>query len=187
MTLKTNQKYAVICESDSAFLSASILGDAIIEAEKWTRDGWLDDDETSTIWLDYEIYILSADHECYAGTDDPVISADTIGYVCDGQVTIDPTGPLCPADITGHNWTSTVEREGGIKENPGVWGHGGGVIIEEHCTRCDATMTTDTWAQDGSTGQQGLISISYGVRDDDDDDDLVSAECEKYGRANIEA
>ena len=56
-----------------------------------------------------------------------------------------------------------------MAENPGVWGHGGGVIIEEHCTRCDATRTTDTWAQDGSTGQQGLTSVSYGIRQDEDD------------------
>jgi hypothetical protein len=50
---------------------------------------------------------------------------------------------------------------GGIEENPGVWGHGGGVVINEACVRCGCGRTTDTWAQDPSTGRQGLESVAY--------------------------
>lgn len=58
-----------------------------------------------------------------------------------------------------HDWTSPVEVVGGIKENPGVWVNGGGVIIDEICRHCGALKRTDTWAQHG--GIQGLTSVTY--------------------------
>ena len=69
-----------------------------------------------------------------------------------------------PENPAGHNWTATYDREGGLKENPGVVGNGGGVIIHEHCTRCNCTRTTDTWATNPIDGTQGHTVVEYGIR-----------------------
>ena len=66
----------------------------------------------------------------------------------------------------GHDWTATRAVEGGLEENPGVFGNGGGVVIHTHCTRCPATRTEDTWATDPSDGSQGHTVVTYGRRDD---------------------
>ena len=80
----------------------------------------------------------------------------------DGAVTvaIDPPEPDC---LKGgeHRWRSPHDLVGGIESNPGVWGSGGGVLIIECCMRCGCARTTDTWAQDPETGEQGLTSVRY--------------------------
>jgi hypothetical protein len=68
--------------------------------------------------------------------------------------------PPCE-DGQEHDWQSPLEIVGGIAENPGVWGHGGGVIAVECCMHCGCKRTTDTWAQNPATGEQGLTSVSY--------------------------
>lgn len=75
-------------------------------------------------------------------------------------VAIDPPEPECE-DGQDHDWASDFDVVGGIEQNPGVWGHGGGVIITEHCRRCGCGRHTDTWAQDPETGEQGLTSARY--------------------------
>lgn len=75
------------------------------------------------------------------------------------RIRIDPKMPRCSAK--SHEWQSPHAILGGLKENPGVWGHGGGVIIREVCMHCGCERTTDTWAQDPSTGEQGLESVRY--------------------------
>lgn len=84
---------------------------------------------------------------------------------CDNQqesvtVRFDQDEPKCSSD-DGHDWQSPYSIVGGIKENPGVWGHGGGVVINECCMNCGCQKSTDTWAQRGDTGEQGLTSVSY--------------------------
>lgn len=81
-------------------------------------------------------------------------------------ITLDPDEPDCE-DGEEHDWRSPYSVLGGIEENPGVWGHGGGVIIDEVCAHCGRYKTTDTWAQNPETGEQGLKSVAY--RDADDD------------------
>ncbi len=76
------------------------------------------------------------------------------------KITLEPEEPDC-IDADGHDWQAPLEIVGGIKENPGVWGHGGGVTIDEVCVRCGCGKTIDTWAQDMSDGEQGLRSVSY--------------------------
>lgn len=95
----------------------------------------------STIWVDARIG-SETDHE------------ETL------TAQIDPEEPDC-ADGKEHDWQSPHEIVGGLKENPGVWGHGGGVKINECCMNCGAGKFTDTWAQRPDTGEQGLISIRY--------------------------
>ena len=48
-----------------------------------------------------------------------------------------------------------------MAEDPGVHGHGGGVLITEVCRHCGCKRTTDTWAQNPETGVDGLRSVSY--------------------------
>lgn len=44
-----------------------------------------------------------------------------------------------------HKWTREHAIVGGLRENPGVHGHGGGVVIYEACARCGCARITDTW------------------------------------------
>lgn len=77
------------------------------------------------------------------------------------SITVDPDEPDC--EEVEHDWQSPYQLVGGLKENPGVWGNGGGVIIKEVCMHCGCGKTTDTWAQDRSNGTQGHTSVSYDV------------------------
>lgn len=78
------------------------------------------------------------------------------------KIALEPDEPSC-IDSRGddHDWRSPIELVGGCRENPGVYGHGGGVIITEVCMYCGTERTVDTWAQDRSDGEQGLESVRY--------------------------
>jgi hypothetical protein len=99
-------------------------------------------DMDATIWIPIRV-------QCEATGDE---DADT--------VRLDPPVPEC-SDRDGHDWQSPHERVGGLTENPGVFGHGGGVQIHEICASCERRRVTDTWATDPVTGRQGLESVSY--------------------------
>lgn len=75
-------------------------------------------------------------------------------------VQLDEPEPECESG-SSHDWRSPYSLLGGLRENPGVQGHGGGVIIREVCVICGCERTTDTWAQRPDTGEQGLTSVSY--------------------------
>jgi hypothetical protein len=80
------------------------------------------------------------------------------------KVRVDPPTPACSGQE--HAWCSPHEILGGLRENPGVQGHGGGVVIREVCSHCGIYRITDTWAQDRTDGQQGLDSVEYEDADD---------------------
>lgn len=123
-------------------VSAQSMADALEEAESWVRGGdWLMDGE-GTAYVTARIRDLATDEE------------DSV------TVTIEPDEPAC-VDGEAHDWQAPHALVGGIKENPGVWGHGGGVKIREVCLRCGCGKLTDTWAQNPSTGEQGLTSVKY--------------------------
>lgn len=96
-------------------------------------------------------------------------------------VAIDPNEPRCSEE--DHDWQRPHKIVGGIEDNPGVQGHGGGVYITEVCMHCGCKKVTDSWAQNPETGEQGLDSVSYEPRyyedevealresDEDDTDD----------------
>lgn len=100
-------------------------------------------DLEGTIWIDVSVRCKETGEE----------DSDTVA--CEAEE------PECTSDATEHNWQSPHDIVGGIEENPGVWGHGGGVIILEVCIQCGCERTTDTWAQNPETGEQGLTSVSY--------------------------
>lgn len=80
---------------------------------------------------------------------------------CDSdRVAVDPTEPECKGEHE-HDWQSPMSVVGGIKENPGVYGHGGGVVCTEVCCHCGRYRISDSWAQDPETGEQGLASVEY--------------------------
>lgn len=79
-------------------------------------------------------------------------------------ITVPAEDPDCDVE-GGHDWQSPHQVVGGIKENPGVSVHGGGVIITEVCSRCGIYRITDTWAQNPSTGEQGLESVEFRASD----------------------
>jgi hypothetical protein len=76
------------------------------------------------------------------------------------SIAVDPDEPSCE-EGSDHDWKSPYRLVGGIKENPGVWGNGGGVITNEVCMHCGCGKTTNTWATDRSNGTQGHTSVSY--------------------------
>ena len=78
----------------------------------------------------------------------------------DHTITVDPDEPDCVEGET-HEWVSPVEVVGGLEENPGVFGHGGGVIIVCVCAKCGRYQRTDTWATNPENGEQGLESVEY--------------------------
>jgi len=105
-------------------------------------------DLTKTVWVDVWVTPLAADGE-------PI--EDKRACI---TIAIDPEEPPC-VDGQKHEWCSPHEVVGGRKENPGVWGHSGGVIITEVCSRCGRYRKTETWAQNPTNGVEGLESVEY--------------------------
>ena len=81
------------------------------------------------------------------------------------DVVIDPPEPEC-ASPDGHAWGQSLALFGGLKENPGVQAHSGGVIIREYCPYCAWGRETDTWDQ--SCGGTPFESVRYFRLDSDD-------------------
>lgn len=106
-------------------------------------------DQTRTAWIDVHVWPADGDR----------LEAERI------TVTLEPDEPECD-DHPDHDWQSPHELLGGLKENPGVKGHGGGVVITEACAHCGTYRITDTWAQDPDTGRQGLKSLEYRPADE---------------------
>lgn len=120
-------------------ITASSLEDACKQARQMIRDAW--DAEDTTVWADATI-------------------CDADGRELDDvTVAIDPPEPPCTA--RAHEWESPVRVVGGYGENPGVSGHGGGIVIREVCAHCGRYRITDTWATRPDTGRQGLQSVRY--------------------------
>jgi hypothetical protein len=137
-------KYRVQDESASDDFEAADYDAALAYAEEWLRTGSYD--VNTTLWLDAHVFSLTEDGEC----------DERLGSV---EVTLHPEQPKCEEE--SHEWCSPYDLLGGLKENPGVWGNGGGVIIREVCKHCGVKRVTNTWAQNPCTGEQGLTSVEY--------------------------
>lgn len=117
---------------------------ALAYAEEWLRSG--DWDRSSTLWLEAQVMPIEDDGDCGA----------SIGTV---RITLQPEPPKCTCDE--HVWCSPYHILGGVEENPGVWGHGGGARIKEVCSECGVYRLTDTWATNPCDGTQGHTSVEY--------------------------
>lgn len=116
-------------------------------AQEYVDGGSWGDGETS--WIDVLVWQEAIDCD---------------GDICrvneaEHTITVQPSEPACTE--SEHDWQSPYEILGGLKENPGVWGSGGGVIITEVCLHCGCARVTDTWAQNPSNGVRGLRKVSY--------------------------
>ena len=78
--------------------------------------------------------------------------------------TFEPAVPDCTQEA--HDWQAPHSVVGGLEENPGVVGHGGGVCMTSACSHCGTYRTLDTWAQNPQTGEQGLESTRYDPPDE---------------------
>lgn len=123
---------------------------AIDYAIKWLRNGSWDRDQT--LFLSASVLSLQDDGE----VDERIGTA---------QVALQPIMPKCVS--AEHDWRSPYSVLGGMKENPGVWGNGGGVIIKEVCSACGKYRVTDTWATNPCDGTQGHTSVEYRPADED--------------------
>lgn len=130
------------CDDGNAEIE--IEADSAQDAAQEYVDGGSWGEVESTIWI--TVYVESDDSEREGIT-----------------IALDPTEPDCEA--SEHDWRSPLSLVGGIKENPGVQGHGGGVVIHEVCGYCGSHRHRDTWAQNPETGEQGLDSVSYDEAD----------------------
>lgn len=112
-----------------------------------------DPDETAFIGVNVARLALAIDDgEIISGHAD-----DTEQYV---TVALPPDEPDCERS-SGHDWVAPHELVGGLRDNPGVFWKGGGVIINEVCRHCGAYRVTDTWTSDPNTGREGLTSVRY--------------------------
>ena len=166
-------------------LVATRAADAAVEA---ARAAWCASDERRTYVIRYDdssgvkSEVTCAPSEIDAAVEDEVRSGDwcddgTVTYVdvkvtCDDgtddcqTIVIQPEAPSC-ADGHEHDWHSPHEVVGGSTDNPGVQGHGGGVLIHEVCRHCGAHRHTDTWAQRRDTGEQGFREVTYSEPDEE--------------------
>lgn len=78
------------------------------------------------------------------------------------SVVIEPEPPGCIANT--HDFVAPVEVVGGMEENPGVQGHGGGVIVRTVCRHCGLYRIEDTWDQ--TQGPEPVESVRYESADD---------------------
>lgn len=130
-----------LCEGGQWYttVQASGIADALDEAQ--SNVDACNYDVTETIWIDVRVHCIETDE------------TDT------ATVTLHPDEPKC--SHAEHDWQSPYEIVGGLECNPGVWGHGGGVKVEEVCMHCGCSRITDTWAQRPDTGEQGMTSTTY--------------------------
>ena len=169
-------EYGTLASVEGAY---SAPDDSTPVAIRW---GWVVDDGNAEVRYRYassgreaaELYVDGGDWGDRSETSWIGVYAWQIGYMidADGDLVILEIGreqhtielpaeePDCE-EGHDHDWRSPHSVLGGLAENPGVSGHGGGVIIREVCAHCGRYRITDTWAQDRSTGEQGLRSVSY--------------------------
>lgn len=131
--------------TDSSGADVTIEAESAEEAAQEYVDGgdWTLD---KTTWIHVSVWPLDADGE----------ELERERHT----IRIDPDEPPCEGKGE-HKWTTPHWLLGGLEENPGVWGHGGGVVCRDACLRCGCERVTDTWAQDPETGEEGLTSVAY--------------------------
>jgi hypothetical protein len=77
------------------------------------------------------------------------------------SIATDPDEPECADYGASHDWCSPYSVLGGDRDNPGVRGNRGGVIITTVCSHCGTYCVNDTWARNPENGEEGLESVEY--------------------------
>lgn len=128
-------------EIEAEDLRAALL-QAMINVDRSNYPVDEEEDPVGTIWIQVRA----------VNVDDPEDAGER-------KVSCDPEAPKCSEDA--HEFEAEFEIVGGLKDNPGVWGNGGGVRIWEACMHCGCGQLTDTWAYDPSDNEQGLTSVTF--------------------------
>jgi hypothetical protein len=121
-------------------IEAEDLRKAMAMARAWADGDW--DTESGPVFVDVDI----ADE-----------NGNTVAWITE---VFDQDEPHCLRGET-HDWEAPHELVGGIAENPGVQGNGGGVICTEVCMVCGCARVTDSWATNPNNGTQGHTTVSY--------------------------
>jgi len=165
------------CEDLSIEPAATLHSAGYLEGVQPPRGWWADDGSGAVHYADAETseaaareYVDHGDWTHLESTMWHTIWTWPAGQARDGdqteqhRVARHPREPECSCGP--HVWCAPHEVVGGLAENPGIQGHGGGVVIREVCQHCGVYRITDTWAQDPATGEQGLESIRYEEADE---------------------
>ena len=151
-------KYLLI-DGDSGITETIEAADeqaAIEQGREWAKTGY--DEIEETAWIQFRLVKLADVPE---GEEPEDQLEQPYGCMTKHTVALDPREPRCAEKGQEHDWQSPHSLVGGAKDDPGVYGHGGGAKIYEACLRCGCGRLTDTWAQDPSSGRQGLRSVKY--------------------------
>ncbi len=100
-------------------------------------------DVTETLWIEVRV------------------TNEATGESARSTVTLDPEPPRCADGTHDHTWSDDHDLVGGLRENPGVRGSGGGVLIVKACSACGCGRHVDTWATDLNDGTQGHRKTWY--------------------------
>ena len=115
--------------------------DALAGLRAWVRRGdWTPDESYETVYVR--------------------ASAESAGRVVETSVRVDPAPPRCLPGLR-HEFVAPVEVVGGLPENPGVFGHGGGARFVRVCLACGCRRELDTWGTDRATGREGVPILTY--------------------------
>ncbi len=158
----------------SRTFEADSWDEAMDTAADYMSEGEYGADENGTQRIEYTVYQLPASVKAKLG-DNVQIDGDMLSC-CESREATHverPTEPECPHG--DHDFVSDIEHEGGIKENPGTFGHGGAVVCYSHCKHCGLPKTDDFWdydldryIPDGNTSY-GEIPDDWPSQEDTDD------------------
>lgn len=127
-------------------------------AEAYVHDGDWGEQTRRTQWITVSTYKKGIGKDRHGFVE--VMRYDMESH----KITLEPEAPECIQPE--HDWCSP-ELLGGLKENPGVIGYGGGAISTQACRHCGRYRVVNTWAQDPCDGMQGLESVEYQSADDE--------------------
>ena len=114
-------------------------------AEIYVADGDYPDEDT-THWISVQVW---------SGIDEDGDRIDADWH----KVAVEPTEPECTEGE--HDWQSPHALVGGLSDNPGVFGDGGGVRWIEVCVCCGAGRYGGNWGTDRVDGEQGMDWTGY--------------------------
>jgi hypothetical protein len=136
------------------------------EYECYDDSGWTETFEADSPREAAELYVLGGNWGVVTKTEwiNIWVTDPDTGELTRHKIEHDPIEPECTED-SGHVW-KRPEWLGGCQENPGVWSSGGGTKGTDVCSICGLYRHWDNWAQNPSTGEQGLDSISYREADE---------------------
>lgn len=140
-----------VADDGNAAVAFDYVDTAAEAAHEYVSDGDWGDDRSETSWVTVYTWPRYVVGDTYVDDRDDRASH---------TVEIEAEVPEC-TDGGDHDWQAPYELVGGIEDNPGCWGKGAGVVCEEVCMRCGCARSTDTWAQNRETGEQGLTAVSY--------------------------